>query len=219
MPSFAEVSARRRWQESPVTGKSTKETVKTIVRGRPDCFGEPVVTTLVCFFNSHARLRVHQAPGFPCALYFSGPTMTQNSDASASRECESVSLRYLTIKSEMNDAGDIEMTSSCPRKSAKRVFALDVAGHPRLPFCPPAKAWMAGSSPAMTAWTCHHPQSKASSPRPAMTSVDWSDRCSTNLNQKLASALFGIPPSPRPPVAPCCRTEIRWTREHQPQQH
>jgi hypothetical protein len=149
MPSFAEVSARRRWQESPVTGKSTKETVKTIVRGRPDCFGEPVVTTLVCFFNSHARLRVHQAPGFPCALYFSGPTMTQNSDASASRECESVSLRYLTIKSEMNDAGDIEMTSSCPRKSAKRVFALDVAGHPRLPFCPPAKAWMAGSSPAM----------------------------------------------------------------------
>jgi len=27
--------ARRRWQESPVTGKSTKETVKTIAQGMP----------------------------------------------------------------------------------------------------------------------------------------------------------------------------------------
>src|SRR4051812_23519249 len=32
--SFA-VNARRRWQTSPVTGKSTKETVKTIARGMP----------------------------------------------------------------------------------------------------------------------------------------------------------------------------------------
>src|SRR3979411_2326499 len=48
MPSFAEVSARRRWQQSPVTGKSTKETVKTIARGKPGRSGEPVVTTLVC---------------------------------------------------------------------------------------------------------------------------------------------------------------------------
>jgi len=24
---------------------------------------------LVCFFTLHARLRVHWAPGFPCALY------------------------------------------------------------------------------------------------------------------------------------------------------
>jgi len=45
-------------------------TVKTIAQGRPDVFGEPVVTMLVCFFISHARLRVHRAPGFPCALYF-----------------------------------------------------------------------------------------------------------------------------------------------------
>jgi hypothetical protein len=26
----------------------------------------------VWFFNSHARLRVHRAPGFPCALDFQG---------------------------------------------------------------------------------------------------------------------------------------------------
>jgi hypothetical protein len=42
---------KRRWQKSPVTGESTKETVKTIARGMPDCFGVPVVTTLVWFFN------------------------------------------------------------------------------------------------------------------------------------------------------------------------
>src|SRR3981081_3187022 len=51
MPSFAEVSARRRWQQSPVTGKSTKETVKTIARGKPGRSGEPVVTTLVCSYH------------------------------------------------------------------------------------------------------------------------------------------------------------------------
>jgi hypothetical protein len=32
-----------------VTGESTKETVKTIARGKPVELGEPVVTTLVCF--------------------------------------------------------------------------------------------------------------------------------------------------------------------------
>ena len=42
--------------------------VKTIAQGRPDQFGEPVVIMLVCFIISHARLRVHWAPGFPCAL-------------------------------------------------------------------------------------------------------------------------------------------------------
>jgi hypothetical protein len=61
---------RRWWQESPVTKESAKEPVKTIAQGRPGFSGEPVVTTLVCFFISHARLRVQRAPGFPCALCF-----------------------------------------------------------------------------------------------------------------------------------------------------
>src|SRR5260370_23711935 len=43
---------------------------KTIARGMPGVSGVTVVTTLVCFFISHARLRVHRAPGIPCALYF-----------------------------------------------------------------------------------------------------------------------------------------------------
>jgi hypothetical protein len=40
----------------------------TIARGMPGDAGEPVVTMLVCFFILHARLRVHRAPGIPCAL-------------------------------------------------------------------------------------------------------------------------------------------------------
>jgi len=31
--------------------------------------GVTVVTTLVWFFHFHARLRVHRAPGIPCALH------------------------------------------------------------------------------------------------------------------------------------------------------
>ena len=68
--SFAEFSARRRWQKSPVTGESTEHAVKTIAQGRLGEPGVPVVTMLVCFFISHARLRVRRAPGFPCALFY-----------------------------------------------------------------------------------------------------------------------------------------------------
>jgi hypothetical protein len=42
---------------------------KTIARGMPGNSGVTAVTTLVCFFILHARLRVHRAPGIPCALY------------------------------------------------------------------------------------------------------------------------------------------------------
>jgi hypothetical protein len=34
----------------------------------PDVSGVTVVTTLVCFFISHTRLRAHPASGIPCAL-------------------------------------------------------------------------------------------------------------------------------------------------------
>jgi hypothetical protein len=47
-----------RWQESPVTGESTKETVKTIARGMPGVSGVTVVTMLVCFF-----IFAHKAAG------------------------------------------------------------------------------------------------------------------------------------------------------------
>src|ERR1700679_2434221 len=65
--SVADVSARRWWQESPVTKESTEETVKTIARGMPGVSGVTVVTNARVFYH-HARLRAHQAPGIPCAL-------------------------------------------------------------------------------------------------------------------------------------------------------
>ena len=49
----APISAERRWQKSPVTGESAKETVKTIVQGKPDETGEPVVPTHVLSTFAH----------------------------------------------------------------------------------------------------------------------------------------------------------------------
>src|SRR5882672_4237431 len=69
-----------------VTGESTKETVKTIAQGRPGQPGEPVVTTLVWFYFFHARLRVHWAPGFPCALFLSRANVRAKLGRIASRE-------------------------------------------------------------------------------------------------------------------------------------
>jgi hypothetical protein len=59
----------RRWQESPVTGKSTKETVKTIAQGRPDCLGEPVVTKLVCFLFCTRGCGCGEHPAFPAPSF------------------------------------------------------------------------------------------------------------------------------------------------------
>src|ERR1700720_1364080 len=44
---------RRRWQKSPVTGESTKETVKTIACGNAGCSGATVVTTRVLSTLAH----------------------------------------------------------------------------------------------------------------------------------------------------------------------
>jgi hypothetical protein len=61
---------------------------KTIVQGMPDCFGEPVVTTLACFSLSHARLRVHRAPGIPCTLLkVSRVARKSSGERIAPREC------------------------------------------------------------------------------------------------------------------------------------
>jgi hypothetical protein len=85
----------RRWQESPVTGESAEETVNTIAQGRPDYSGEPVVTNSCAYFISHARLRVHWAPGFPCSPVGVAPRpllgegLLKNSDASRRGNAES----------------------------------------------------------------------------------------------------------------------------------
>jgi hypothetical protein len=50
-----------------VAGKSTKETVKTIARGKPGDFRRNRGDYRVLTTNAHG-LRVLRAPGFPCAL-------------------------------------------------------------------------------------------------------------------------------------------------------
>ena len=70
--SFADFSAQRRWQESPVTGESTKETVKTIACGNAGCSGVLVVTTLVCYQHTAHEAAGAAAPGIPHALRAKG---------------------------------------------------------------------------------------------------------------------------------------------------
>src|ERR1700736_5243375 len=85
--SFADFSAQRRWQESPVTGESTKETVKTIACGNAGCSGVLVVTTLVCYQHTAHEAAGAAAPGIPHALCFWRGVGT-NLGRNAPRECE-----------------------------------------------------------------------------------------------------------------------------------
>jgi hypothetical protein len=92
--SFAGISARRRWQKSPVTGRARRKPLKPLRAGMPGDLGEPVVTTLVCFFHLHARLRVHWAPGIPHALCFQGEASMHTSGAIVPRERGGASFRH-----------------------------------------------------------------------------------------------------------------------------
>ncbi len=89
--------ARRRWQTSPVAGKSTKETVKTIAQGRPGRSGEPVVTTLVYFVFYRTRgCGCIVRPAFPAPSDFRGPTFPAKlaqKHAARLRRCVLSSLR------------------------------------------------------------------------------------------------------------------------------
>ncbi len=58
-------SRRGWWQESPITRETTKETVKTIARGMPEGFGEPVVTNSCAFFHCTRGCGRAKRPAFP----------------------------------------------------------------------------------------------------------------------------------------------------------
>jgi hypothetical protein len=103
------VIRKRRWQQSPVTEKSTKETVKTIAQGRPDDGGVPVVTTLVCFSISHARLRVRLCARLSLRPLLSRDAVLQRSGvmrAARLRTC--IEIGCLKIESE---------SRHCPRQT------------------------------------------------------------------------------------------------------
>src|ERR1700676_5644829 len=50
--------------------------------------GVTVVTTLVCSFYLHARLRAHRAPGIPCALCIERRRFHARLGRIAPRDCE-----------------------------------------------------------------------------------------------------------------------------------
>jgi hypothetical protein len=81
--SFAEFSARRRWQESPVTEESTEQAVKTIAQGRPGVTGEPVVTTLVCFSFCTRGYGCGGHPAFPAPSFIRGTRCLHRSGANS----------------------------------------------------------------------------------------------------------------------------------------
>jgi hypothetical protein len=55
--------------KQPVTGESTKETVKPLRREGRSVSAEPVCSCAHFLCILHTRPRVQRAPGFPCALY------------------------------------------------------------------------------------------------------------------------------------------------------
>ena len=66
--SVAEGSARRWWQESPVTKESAEETVKTIARGMPGVSGVTVVTNACAFYHCARGCGRAERPAFPAPL-------------------------------------------------------------------------------------------------------------------------------------------------------
>jgi hypothetical protein len=66
--SVADVSARRWWQESPVTKESAEETVKTIARGMPGVSGVTVVTNACAFYHCARGCGRAERPAFPAPL-------------------------------------------------------------------------------------------------------------------------------------------------------
>jgi hypothetical protein len=88
----AEVNCRRRWQESPITGESTKEGVKTIARGMPGEPGVTVVTTLVCFL-----FFAREAAGAPSARHSLRPPISgdRNSNQDSRRSCGELAKLWL----------------------------------------------------------------------------------------------------------------------------
>src|ERR1700691_744381 len=58
-------SCKRRWHESPVTGESAKETVKTIARGMPGVSGVTVVTNSYAFYFCIRGCGRAERPAFP----------------------------------------------------------------------------------------------------------------------------------------------------------
>src|SRR6266436_2917381 len=101
----------RRWQKSPVTGKSTKETVKTIAQGMPvDAVYLWLLTRVL--FLLHTRPRVQRASGIPCALFVLRDTRSRiTRTRCAARMRAHVSTRAVIARTNGPQANTLSMSS------------------------------------------------------------------------------------------------------------
>src|SRR5277367_3469987 len=87
-----------------VTGKSTKETVKTIAQGMPVDPAPPVVTA-ACFFVAGGPW-VRPSPGIPCALFSSARAkLPANLGRLARRETLSAAAMLFVIRIRASSTG------------------------------------------------------------------------------------------------------------------
>jgi hypothetical protein len=85
-----QTSQGRRWQTSPVTGESAKETVKTIARGMPDVSGVTVVTNACAFYHCTRGCGRAERPAFPAPSELRGrneQAKPRAKSAARSRSC------------------------------------------------------------------------------------------------------------------------------------
>jgi hypothetical protein len=85
--SVAEVSARRRWQTSPVTGESSKQPLKPSRAGMPGVPGATVVTNARAYYHYTRGCGCNGHPAFPTP--FAGRIVHAQLGRVAPRECGS----------------------------------------------------------------------------------------------------------------------------------
>jgi hypothetical protein len=79
---------KRRWQESPVAGESTKEAVKTIARGKPGDSGWTCGDyARVLFYFAHEAAGAAAHPAFPAPSFWREKESFRTRTRFASREC------------------------------------------------------------------------------------------------------------------------------------
>ena len=130
------ISAGRRWQKSPDT-RARRKPLKPLRAGTPGDSGVLVVTRVRSTTTS-----AHEAAGATGIRRSPRPLRAEDSSNASGawrREVASVCLESRCRH------------SSCPGKSAKRVFALDDPGIHQSSQDRFRRRWIAGSSPAMTA--------------------------------------------------------------------
>ena len=91
-----EKTRRRRRQESPISGESTKETVKTIACGNAGCPGATVVTTLVCYQHT-----AHEAAGATGTRHSPRPLFSWAHDSFTTRAHRSARARRHVMRASL----------------------------------------------------------------------------------------------------------------------